>query len=84
MRQILSATSFGKFGYPTSFPKALMFGFSKYHPFWGPPFSIKHPPKKIAASKMQIDALQNTNWREETSVYLRRLILSWGCFIEKG
>ena len=39
-------------------------------PFLGAPPFLQSTPKTNSASKMQIDALQNTNWRGEISVYL--------------
>ena len=48
----------------------------KYHPFWGPPFSTKHSQDN-SASKMQIDALQTTNWRGGISVHFYTKAADW-------
>ena len=50
---------------------------SKENPFWGSPLFKKSPPKTISASKMQIDALQNTNCRGEISVYFYTKTSDW-------
>ena len=57
--------------------RALRWGEAKVPPFLGSPLFHKAPPKTISVSKMQIDALQNTNCRGEISVYFYTKTADW-------
>ena len=49
----------------------------KYHPFGDPPLFYEAPPRQLAPSKMQNDALQNVDWQGVLSVDLYTKTADW-------